>query len=143
MQKRQYRTAGRVALIEYLKSTAEGAPQSVEQICEGLSQSKGAPACSSVYRTLSELAATGAVRKFRDTARTGGYLYQYVGEVGGCDGHFHLQCLSCGRVSHLKCACGEEIRAHLLATHGFAVESGASVLYGKCADCAKGGGEHA
>ena len=143
MQKRQYRTASRVALIEYLKGTAEGAPQSAEQICAGLSQTKPAPACSSVYRMLSELTATGAVRKFRDAARTEGYLYQYVGDEGGCDGHFHLHCLCCGKVAHLRCGCGEEIRARLLATHGFAVEIGATVLYGKCADCAKGGSEHA
>ncbi len=138
-EKKHYHTAGRAALLAYLKSNTGEAPQTADEIYRGLCAGGSAPGRSSVYRLLGELAADGGVRKFRADAEGEGYIYQFVGEHGGCEGHLHLQCLACGRVSHLKCACSAEITAHLMKTHGFAVNSGRSVLYGTCAACAAGG----
>ena len=137
MQKKEYQTTGRRALLQYLK-TYTGAPQDADEIFTGL---RGACARSSVYRTLGALCESGVVRKFRADADGERYVYQYVGEGEHCDGHLHLQCLSCGRIAHLKCQCNEEISAHLMASHGFAVDSGHSVLYGTCASCRHGGGD--
>ena len=135
-EKKRYQTAGRAALIAYLKAHASEAPRSVDEIYAGLSVAKQAPGRSSVYRMLGELEKSGAVRKSRATGQ--GYAYQLVGESSGCCGHLHLQCLSCGKVSHLTCACGDEITAHLLKTHGFAVDRGRSVILGICAACGEG-----
>lgn len=139
--KKQYQTAGRTALLAYLKEKMTGAPETAEEIYRGMAAGQHAPGRSSVYRLLGELAADGTVRKSRATGA--GFVYQLAGERGDCGGHLHLQCLSCGKVSHLKCACGDAITSNLMKTHGFLVDRGRSVLFGTCADCAKGGGTHA
>lgn len=135
MEKRRYDTAGRRALADYLKNNAAAAPQTVEEILAGLRARGAVVGKSSLYRMLGELLSAGQVRKFTGTGERA--AYQVAGE-GDCHGHLHLQCLSCGRVSHLKCGCGSEIAAQLQRTHGFVVDQGHSVLYGTCADCAAG-----
>lgn len=142
MEKKQYQTAGRTALVDYLKRVADAPPQTADEIYEGLAAEDDAPGKSSVYRLLSALSESGEVRRFRADAENGGFVYQYVGTAGGCDGHLHLQCLVCGRISHLKCHCSAEISARMRQDHGFLVDNGRSVLYGTCAACAthaKGG----
>ena len=135
-EKKQYRTAGRTALLSYLKAHAAEAPRSADEIYRGISALGNAPGRSSVYRMLGELSGNGTVRKSRAAGE--GYVYQLVGEASDCHGHLHLQCVRCGKVSHLKCECSAEITAHLLKTHGFLVDRGQSVLLGTCAACRKG-----
>lgn len=136
MESKRYHTAGRAALVAYLMRQTKDKPASAEEIYSGLSAEKKAPGRSSVYRQLGELCEAGEVRRYRADPTGEGFVYQYVGKKQGCDGHFHLQCLRCGRVEHLHCACAETLREHLMLEHGFAVDSGHSVLYGLCALCA-------
>ena len=133
MEKKQYNTVGRLRLAEYLRESAAGAPQSAEEIYQGLLSRGDAPGRSSVYRMLGTLCERGEVKKFPADS---GFVYQFVG-ARHCDGHFHLQCLDCGKVIHLECACGEQVAAQLQGSHGFVVDRGRSVLYGKCAACAE------
>ncbi|MBQ2773618.1 MAG: transcriptional repressor [Clostridia bacterium] len=139
--KKQYQTAGRTALLAYLKRETTETPQTADEIYRGVTAMEHAPGRSSVYRMLGEFAADGTVRKYQ--AEGGGSVYQFVGEHADCGGHLHLQCISCGRVSHLKCDCSVEISLHLMKTHGFLVDSGRSVLYGTCSMCAGGGEDNA
>ena len=134
--KKQYRTVGRMALISYLQAHAGEAPQSADEIYRGIVATGGAPGRSSVYRMLGDLARNGTARKSRTTGA--GYVYQLVGEASDCHGHLHLQCISCGKVSHLQCGCSTEIVSHLLKTHGFLVDRGQSVLLGTCVACREG-----
>ena len=129
-EKKSYKTQGRAALLAYLKQRASEAPETAEEIYKGLCAEPNAPGRSSVYRMLAELSESGAVRKSR--AKGTGYVYQLSGD---CHGHLHLECLVCGKVSHLKCDCSAEIASHLFKTHGFAVDSGKSLLFGVCAAC--------
>lgn len=138
--KKRYQTAGRAALLVYLKEKTADTPQSADEIYRRLGEAGAGVGRSSVYRLLGEFSASGTVRKY--TAK-GGCVYQFVGERADCGGHLHLRCLSCGRVCHLKCDCNEEISSHLKAMHGFLVDSGRSVLYGTCAACAGGGNGNA
>ena len=135
-EKKHYQTAGRTALLTYLKKHTSDAPQAAHEIYRGLGGGASTPGRSSVYRMLGDLAQEGLVRRFRAGAESEGYVYQFVGTEGHCEGHLHLQCLACGKIAHLKCACNTEITAHLMKTHGFLVDSGRSVLYGTCAACA-------
>lgn len=140
MEKKRYNTAGRKMLTEYLRAAARTHPQSAEQIYHGLLQTGHAPGQSTVYRLISTMCREGELRRAQN--EKGGALYQYVGGEHACDSHFHLQCLSCGRVVHLACACSTEIAAHLLEKHGFAVNSGCSSLFGTCAECRAAKEEH-
>lgn len=136
-EKKIYKTAGRAALLSFLKEGAGDAPRTVDEIYRGLCAAGHAPGRSSVYRMLGELEESGLVRKSR--AQGAGYAYLLAEERGDCHGHLHLQCLVCGRVSHLKCDCSAEIASHLLKTHGFCVDRGRSVIYGTCAACGEVG----
>ena len=136
MAQKSYSTAGRTHLTAYLKKVASEPPKSAEEIFDGMEKNGGAPGRSSVYRMLAALEKSGEVRKF---PFAGGYTYQYVGVTRDCEEHLHLQCLVCKSVTHLECACSDEVTEHIYREHGFAVHRGKSVLYGVCAACAKKG----
>ena len=138
MEKRKYNTAGKANLAAYLRSTADLPPQSAEEIYLGLcaTLSDTAPGRSSVYRMLATLCEKGEVQRFPAGSGENGFVYQHVGNHRKCNAHLHLHCTVCGTVTHLECKCNSEITDHLLASHGFAVDAGRSVLYGTCAACA-------
>ena len=64
-------------------------------------------------------------------------VFQYVDENRHCREHLHLKCTGCGRIYHLDCRFMDEVRAHLMAEHGFALQCEGSVLYGLCRACAQ------
>ena len=66
----------------------------IEAVCPG-----GAGK-STVYRQLARMTETGELRKFHDGKRI---LYQYSHISPDCGSHFHLKCISCGRLIHLNC----------------------------------------
>ena len=63
-------------------------------------------------------------------------VFQYVDEGRHCREHLHLKCVRCGRIYHLDCHFMDEVRAHLMAEHGFTLQCEGSVLYGLCRSCA-------
>ena len=136
MERKEYKTKGKTRLLALLKK--ERSPQTVEEICDSLTQGGNAPGKSSVYRMLSALCETGEVKRHRLPPPATGYSYQYVGDAHRCETHFHLHCLVCGTVVHLECECGREIASHLKKEHGFVTDPSRSVLYGLCAVCAGG-----
>ena len=54
-----------------------------------------------------------------------------------CGSHFHLKCISCGRLIHLNCDRISEFASHMAADHGFTLDMRQTVLYGLCAQCSK------
>ena len=66
-------------------------------------------------------------------------VFQYVDEGRHCREHLHLKCVQCGRIYHLDCHFMDEVRAHLMAEHGFTLQCEGSVLYGLCRHCAQKG----
>ncbi len=135
-----YRTAGRQRLLEFL----HGHPDcqfTVDELCHELAperldrDSREAGGKSTLYRHLSELCTEGAVRKYRSDTQSA-FVYQYVGGGdGSCSHHFHLKCVTCGRLVHLECAVSEELLSHIRTDHHFQVDSGRSILYGVCEGC--------
>ena len=65
-------------------------------------------------------------------------VYRYLDKLAGehCREHLHLKCVRCGRIYHLDCHFMDEVRAHLMAEHGFTLQCEGSVLYGLCRSCA-------
>ena len=88
---------------------------------------------SSLYRQLSSLIEEGTVRKFRDDTQSA-YVYQYVA-CGACSHHFHLKCLSCGKLEHLDCVISDQLLSHISNDHHFCIDRGRSILYGLCEAC--------
>ena len=131
---RVYKTAGRQRLLDFLESHPDR-QFTVEELCGEMDRQDGATSRkSTVYRHLSELCGEGTVRKYRSDTQSA-YVYQYVGQ-GECTRHFHLKCVTCGDLVHLECTVSEELLSHISAHHGFEVDSGRSILYGRCEACA-------
>ncbi len=137
MKKKTYHTKGRDGLIEFL-STHPDRQFTSEELCLAVNgdAQKGK---SSIYRRLSMLCEEQVVRKFHSDEQ-GVNVYQYVGEQCDCSHHFHEKCTSCGKILHLDCADSVAFTLHLLREHGFEIDCGQSILYGRCADC-RGDGE--
>ena len=139
MKRKPYATAGRARLLTFFRENPD-CQFTVEEIC--LAVNGGEAGKSSVYRRLSELVASGVIRRFRSAERLCA-VYQYVGEGCDCENHFHTKCVGCGRIEHIDCEDSSDFAAHLLAEHGFFVNCGQSILFGLCADCKKKEAAHA
>ena len=139
--RKTYQTSQKKKIIEFMK-THPDRHFSAEEICQAVNAVRIAGAAgqdpeqkvglSTVYRQLSQLCAEEILNKF---SGSGGFVYQYVSGLNGCNHHFHLKCLGCGKIIHLECAMSEELIKHIGETHDFEIDSGKSVLYGTCDSC--------
>ena len=114
-----YNTRTRQLILDYLINNCQHAV-SASNILEHLEAQGASPNPTTVYRYLDKLAGE-----------------QYVDEGRHCREHLHLKCVQCGRIYHLDCHFMDEVRAHLMAEHGFTLQCEGSVLYGLCRHCAQ------
>jgi Fur family transcriptional regulator, ferric uptake regulator len=84
---------------------------------------------ATVYRTLSILKQTGAVRELRLEEQHHHY------ELDRQDGHFHLVCLGCGRVIEVDSTTFLEAARAVGQEFDFSVASAQVELTGTCAQC--------
>lgn len=85
---------------------------------------------ASIYRSLDLLEQLGLARCSRLGASEASRW-----ELAHPDEHFHLVCRSCGSVDHHVGSLVAEVRDHLDAGHGFAVDTVELTVTGRCADC--------
>ena len=109
---------------------------SASNILEHLEEQGASPNPTTVYRYLDKLAGEQRIMKYvADKGERA--VFQYVDEGRHCREHLHLKCVQCGRIYHLDCHFMDEVRAHLMAEHGFTLQCEGSVLYGLCRHCAQ------
>jgi Fe2+ or Zn2+ uptake regulation protein len=84
---------------------------------------------STVYRTLTALKETGAVRELHLDEEHHHY------ELETDDQHSHLVCSRCGRVVELDSAPFADVARRAAAAHGFRLSSAQVELAGLCAGC--------
>ena len=134
MERKTYRTEGREKLLRFFEDRPD-CQFTAEELCQQINGAGGSGR-SSVYRRLTELCESGAVKMFRseDLRRN---VYQYVGAGCDCREHFHAKCLRCGKLEHLACGDSSLFARHLQCDHGFTIDCGQSVLFGICAECGK------
>lgn len=139
MAQKGYNTAAREAVIGFFRSNPDR-QFAAEEVFDALSSAAEdkKPGKSTVYRLVSRLCEEGKLRRYRD-GHGSNSLFQYVRSEGGCEKHFHLKCTDCGRVYHLECEKSEELLCHVLSEHGFKINSGLSMLYGRCEKCGEKG----
>lgn len=89
-------------------------------------------AVSTLYRRLAALCDEGLLSRCR--ADDGSFIYRKTGDQS-CACAFHLKCRLCGQVEHMDCPHGAELLAHIGEHHGFDLDNGKTVLYGRCAAC--------
>ena len=126
-----FHTQQRCALLAFLSAHADE-QFTVEQLLAAMGDE--APGRSTVYRALDRLVEEGTVRRF--APESGGSAAYQAMDPGHCDAHLHLKCVRCWLIYHLDCHFIDEVRAHLMAEHGFTLQCEGSVLYGLCSSCA-------
>ena len=130
-----YNTRTRQLILDYLINNRQHAV-SASNILEHLEEQGASPNPTTVYRYLDKLAGEQRIMKYvADKGERA--VFQYVDEGRHCREHLHLKCVQCGRIYHLDCHFMDEVRAHLMAEHGFTLQCEGSVLYGLCRHCAQ------
>ena len=106
-----------------------------DEIMESLTRERSMVGKTTIYRYLDKLVSQGKVRKYivEDGLSA---CYQYVENNDGCHEHYHLKCIECGKLIHLKCNYLNEMNAHILKNHSFMIDNSKTVLYGQCRICA-------
>jgi len=84
---------------------------------------------STIYRTLSALKASGAVRELHLDQEHHHY------ELDNQDRHSHLVCLECGRVIEVDGGPFAQVAQAVGQAYGFEVAAAQVELTGRCADC--------
>lgn len=131
----RYKTAGRRLVCDFMERNAHR-QFTVDELYTALIADGGTVGKSSLYRLTETLCAEGILRKFKENEQSSA-TFQYIGTDIECSRHLHLKCDVCGKLVHLECAMSRELVSHILADHGFRIDSKKSVLFGKCAACSK------
>lgn len=130
-----YNTKQRSLVLDFLSRHAD-VHLTAEDISEGL-RSEGAPVgTATVYRQLDRLTRQGEVIKFASAAGHSA-CYQYLDKGSECRTHYHLKCSQCGQLIHCDCSLLDELSRHIRSEHDFAIDPGATVLFGSCEMCQK------
>ncbi len=134
MKKLNYNTKQKVVILDYIKNT-KNKHFTVDSLCEKMLKNGDAVGRTTVYRFAEALANDGVLRKYAATHGQS-VCYQYTGDQGDCNNHFHLKCEKCDRLIHLECDEMNELIHHIKSHHGFLLNPLKTVIYGICEDCA-------
>ncbi len=126
-----YHTVQKQMLRDFLQEHTDTA-FTVEEIAAALTGPQ-APGKSTVYRLITQLVDSGAVKRFvRGNSRQ--FVYQAVG-CAHSDAHLHLKCVDCGQLLHLDDAVSSTVLKDVLTSCAFRVDEQQTVLFGHCAAC--------
>lgn len=123
-----YQTQQKTALLDFLQKNAEQ-QFTIEEIISALGEE--APGKSTAYRLIKKLCDENLVRRFTRDG-TASAVYQLAGK-SCCAEHLHIKCVNCGLLIHLDNAACDA----LAKTTGFEIDDEKSMLYGRCAACAR------
>ncbi len=130
MSQRIYKTKQRDEILHFLMEHKDSC-FSAKEITEGVTAGE-----ATVFRTLAVLVRENRIRKFSQGGSGRGECsyYQYNADET-CAMHIHLKCEDCGKLLHMDCNFMDEITSHFSKDHGFFVDCGRTVIYGRCTDC--------
>lgn len=128
-----YNTKQRELLLMFLKKSGSE-HITVQEISAFLTNEGNPMGVSTIYRQLDRLVEQGIVRKYILDGRLGA-CYQYIENDSDCQTHFHLKCVSCGKLIHIDCNHLNDINDHIFQQHGFCVDNSKTVFYGICHEC--------
>ncbi len=131
--RQEYSTKQRSAILELISNSSTHI--TAAEIINHLREKGVSVSVATVYRTLDKLEREGTLKKM-NIGDGAGACYQYTND-SDCKQHFHLKCIECGELIHLSCEFLHEMEKHIFDEHAFTISSGKTVIYGKCARCAK------
>ena len=126
-----YQTKQREAVIRLFRQRPESC-LTAQEAYEALEGQGAAIGKTTVYRVITRLWEDGALRRYAPHERGEAARFQ----LNPCkESHLHLRCVECGAMSHLRCEEAEAFREHLTKRHGFCLDEGQTLLYGRCQSC--------
>ena len=128
-----YKTRQRELVLEYLKN--HSGCHSADEIIRALAAEGHAVSKPTVYRTLDRFVSEGDVSRFNGSGVGESALYRFS---GGHHDHFHMKCSSCNKTVCVDCGFFNNMEDHFYSHHGFTINRARTVIYGTCAECAKG-----
>lgn len=133
--KSSYKTRQKELILSFLQEN-QASHVTAAYICAHFRARELPIGVTTVYRHLDKMVETGLVQKIvTDGEAT---CYQYIGdEQCHRHAHFHLKCLSCGKLIHMECRLVEELSAHIREEHDFEMQPLKTTFYGTCGSCAR------
>ena len=131
-----YNTKQKELLLSFLRENSDE-HITVQKISTFMSNAGTPMGTATIYRQLDKLVEQGCVKKYILDNRSGA-CYQYTESEQGCNDHYHLKCVLCGKLIHLDCDVLDNINSHILDHHGFVVDNSKTVFYGQCEECTGG-----
>jgi Fur family ferric uptake transcriptional regulator len=136
-QKRAFRNTRQKKLILDCLASDAGRHFTADEIVDILKSRRTPVARSTVYRSLAMLEESGEVRKYF-LSEFNSACYEFVADAKVCAEHYHLMCVSCGKVIHFESAelgrAFQEIKS-AQKPGGFFVDGRRTVFYGQCGEC--------
>lgn len=131
----RYNTKQGKAILSYLASLG-GEHTTAGGIQSHFSDIGSPVGIATIYRHLERWVECGQVHKYTIDGVSGA-CYQYCGK--GEEGHpyLHLKCEDCGEVVHHPCDLLHPVEQCLYKERSFTINPRKTVLYGRCARCAK------
>lgn len=128
----QYQTKQKEWILEAL-NRARGTPLSAPELVEAVARGGFTIGRSTAYRVIKELTDSGFVHSWRDAQGVMRYELSIVTDA------MDVRCRGCQKVFHLQCqalnALQNEVRQHMLASHGFALDPITPLFTGLCPEC--------
>lgn len=125
-----YSTKQRRLLLDYLSNHTDE-KLSARQIAFALSHED--ISLSAVYRNLSALEKTGAIKR-SEVSNSREVFYQYI-DSDHCKEHLHLSCNKCGKIFHMNAKDSNAFIKIIAENEMFAVDRARTVVYGICKNC--------
>ena len=88
---------------------------------------------SAIYRNLSELEASGLVRRCAKNGSREAF-YQYTG-IEDCKDHIHMTCTRCGKTIHMAAEDTDALIRSASKYKDFSIDRTGTVLFGLCGVC--------
>lgn len=136
-RKSSYKTRQQECILSCL-SAFEGQHVTVSQMASYFKEHNVSIGITTIYRQLDKLMRMGLVQKY--VTDSGGACFQYCAEKlckAHPQRHFHLRCLSCGRLVHVECEKIRDLQMHIRCAHDFEIQPLSTTFYGKCSKCMK------
>lgn len=131
-ERRSYQTKQQDAVSAFFRHD-EGRCLTAEEVYAELCREGAELGKTTVYRAITRLCKAGLLRKYAPVENGGAARYQY----NPCEeSHLHIRCVNCGELAHLCCEEVRQFAGHLAAHHGFTLDEGQTILYGRCEQCA-------
>lgn len=119
-------TAGRIAVLEALGSTAH---VSADEVFQRVVEQVPTTSIQSVHNVLADLTGVGLVRRIEPA----GSAALYERRVG--DNHHHVVCTNCGAIADVGCVVGHAPCLTPSSDAGFTIQTAEVTFWGLCPSC--------